>query len=110
MTLRLRSGTGDLIQEGELFGGGKAGKRPLCINLKFSDFRKKDLLPALPPSEKFFVHLIDRSLSGAEGSSSFLANTKYHDKSRSFFKISLHPGTTFSPKFDIFIAELLQGT
>ncbi len=55
--------------------GGKAGKRPLCINLIFIDFRKKGLLPALPPSEKFFVHRIDRSLSGAEGESSFLSDT-----------------------------------
>ncbi len=35
----------------------------------------KGLWPALPPSEKFFVHRIDRSLSEVEGLSSFLANT-----------------------------------
>ena len=55
--------------------GGMAGKRPLCIYFKFSDFRKKGLLPAIPPSEKFFIHRIDRSLSGAEGLSSFLSDT-----------------------------------
>ncbi len=37
----------------------------------------KGLWPALPPSEKFFVHRIDRSLSEVEGLSSFLSDTNY---------------------------------
>ncbi len=48
----------------------------------------KGLWPALPPSEKFFVHRIDRSLSEVEGLSSFLSDTKYNFHKMISLKIS----------------------
>ncbi len=56
--------------------GGKSDQRPFIRKPLNFRFIHKGLWSDLPPSEKFFVHRIDRSLSEGEGLSSFLSDTK----------------------------------